>query len=76
MVGHFLWNGANWARITMMVLMALTILQSLYGLLARGAGPAAGGGGVQAVISVLFILIAVLFIVVLNKDNVKRYASK
>ena len=75
-VGHFLWNGANWARITMMVLMALTILQSLYGLLARGAGPAAGGGGVQAVISVLFILIAVLFIVVLNKGNVKQYCSK
>jgi len=77
-VGHFLWNGANWARIIMMVLMALTVLQSLYGLLtgARGAAAVGGGGAVNAIVAVLTMLIAALFIVVLNKGNVKEYCSK
>ncbi len=76
-VGHFLWNGTNWARITMMVLMVLTVLQSLYGLLAgiRGAAAVGGGGAVSAIVSVLTLLIAGLFIVVLNKQNVKDYCS-
>jgi len=70
-VGHFLWNGANWARIAMMVLMGLFILQSLPFNPAQGAQE-----GLLALIPWLFILIAVLFIVVLNKGNVKQYCSK
>ena len=69
-VGPLLWNGANRARITMMVLMGLAILQSL------PFNPAQGGqSGVMAIVPWLFILIAALFIVVLNKGNVKAYCS-
>lgn len=69
-VGHFLWNGHNWARITMMVLMGLAILQSLpINPLQSNRAGAAG------IIPWLVIVIAALFIVVLNKGNVKAYCS-
>jgi len=69
-VWHFLWNGHNWARMTMGVLMVLAILQSLP--INPMQTPRTGAAGI---VPWLQILIAALFIVVLLRQDVKDYCS-
>lgn len=65
-VGHFLWKGFNWARITFMVLLALWALRAIPGLLYGGS----------AVVLVLEMAVCVLFIVILNGRGAREYCTR
>ncbi len=72
-VGHFLWRGANWARLTFMVLLGASALQFALGLiLARIDG--------AVLVPPFWILfgIAVLgkLIHVLNHDDAKQFCTR
>jgi hypothetical protein len=66
-VAHFCWNGYNWARVAVMVLLILGAL----GQIGRAAGPT----GFQLV-PALQLLVQVLCIAILNTEPVKEYCSR
>jgi hypothetical protein len=65
-VSHFLWKGFAWARIAMMVLVGLSVLSNLHGLMTGG----------EKLIPGLVLLVMVLFLIILNKQDVKAYCSR
>ena len=71
-VGHFLWKGFNWARITFMVLLALSALQCVPGLVTGLRYGVIGG----LILPVLQIGVCVLFIVILNGREAQEYCTR
>ncbi len=65
-VGHFLWNGVNWARITFMALLGLWSLQSIPQLLTSEG----------RIVAVLTIAVNVLFIFILNGRGAREYCTR
>lgn len=65
-VSHFLWNGFGWARIAMMVLVGLSVLSNLRDLMTGG----------EKLIPALVLAVMVLFLIILNKQDVKAYCSR
>ncbi len=74
-VGHFLWNGFNWARVTFMVLLGLSALQCFLGLL-LSIGYASGGGIESVVVLVLEMAVCGLFIFILKGREAREYCTR
>ncbi len=74
-VGHFLWNGFNWARVTFMVLLGLSALQCFLGLL-LSIGYASGGGIESVVVLVLEMAVCGLFIFILKGRGAREYCTR
>ncbi len=72
-VGHFLWNGSNWARITFMVLLGLSGLNCVLGLV---VGLAQGGLNLSSVVLVLEMAVCGLFIFILNGNDAREYCTR
>jgi hypothetical protein len=75
-LGHFLWEGWNWARIAWIVLLVLNTLRQIPGLVSRLASGAQPLGGDGWAVSALEVLVGVLFLLILNSRATRDYCKR
>ena len=73
-VGHYVWNGLNWARITLMVLLGLSCLDSAFSLGLDWVVQSSFGN--SSVLAVITIAMYGLFIFILNGRAAREYCTR
>jgi hypothetical protein len=75
MMGYYLWNGFNWARIGFMTLLAVGMLFDSLSLFGKLGSAATAQGAYGWVVPALLLVLQLLFLVMLNVRQTREYCS-